>query len=148
MGGGSCGRCRDCADKHPILGKIPGIGKAFRNDSGSTGRTISETDSYNANTAELRETVKIQQALTEFRVKSEKRCDSLEEAVLKESRSYVDDMVDFLKSINEKRYAGKKLRLNIERLERSNRETEDIIRGGICVPAWETFGMNRFWKKH
>ncbi len=131
MGGGSCGRCRDCADRHPILGRIPGIGRAFRNDSASTSRTVSKMESYDAETADLLETVKIQQALTEFRVKSEKRCDSLEESVLRESREYIDDLVDFLKSINEKRYAGKKLHLNIERIERSNRETEDIIRGYI-----------------
>lgn len=131
MGSSSCGRCSECSDRHPILSRIPIIGNAFKNDSSSSGNAISKEESYDADNAKLDQTVRIQQELTKFRTKCEKECDALERDVLKDSRNYIDNLIEFIKNINSKTYAGQKLNINIERLEKQNRETEDIIRGYI-----------------
>lgn len=128
---GSSGGCGNCADKHPILGRIPVIGKMFRNSTGSSGKRISEQESYDPAIAELEETNRVQRELTQFRVKSEKESDSLEKGALKEARNSIDDMIDFLKGINKRTYAGQKLNLDLDRLRRENRQTEDIINGYI-----------------
>lgn len=131
MGSSSCGRCSECSDRHPILSRIPIVGKVFRNDASSTGRLISQEESYNSDNAQLEQTIKVQEALTKFRIKCEKECDRLERDILKDSRNYIDNLIEFIKNINSKTYAGQKLNINIERLEKQNRETEDIIRGYI-----------------
>lgn len=129
MGSSSCGRCRDC--RNSIMSKIPIIGRLFKNDSSSSGSSIGKEESYDAENARLEQTVIIQQELTKFRTKCEKDCDALERDVLKDSRNYIDNLIEFIKNINSKTYAGQKLNINIERLEKQNRETEDIIRGYI-----------------
>lgn len=131
MGSSSCGRCRECSDRHPILSRIPIVGRAFRNDASSTGRDISREDSYDAEKAQLEQTIRVQESLTNFRVKCEKECDALERDVLKDARNYIDNLIEFIKGINSKTYAGQKLNINVERLEKENRNTEDIIRGYI-----------------
>lgn len=128
---GSGGGCRDCKDRHPILSSLPIVGKIFRNDTGETSRRISRQESYDASTAQLEQTIRIQEELTTFRLKCERESDELEKGALKESRKNLDDMMDFLKSINEKSYAGQKLKINLERLQKDNRQTEDIINGYI-----------------
>ena len=131
MGSGGCSKCADCADKHPILGRIPIVGKVFRNDTGSTGRIISQHESYDPEKAQLEQTIRIQQELTEFRMKCEKESDDLEKGALGEARKSLDEMIVFLKNINSKIYAGQKLNIDLERLRRNNRQTEDIINGYI-----------------
>lgn len=118
-----------CADNHPFLGRLPIVGRAFRNEVGATGRKISSQESYDSETATLGQTVKIQEELTVFRVKCEKRSDELEEEALSAARENIDEMIEFLRNINSKTYAGQKLNINLERLLRDNRQTEDIIRG-------------------
>lgn len=128
MGSSSCGNCKDCADRHPILGKVF---RVFRNDASSTGRTIEKEESYDSEKAMLEQTIRVQESLTAFRTRCEKECDALERDVLKDARNYIDDLIEFIKQINSQNYAGQKLNINIERLERENRYTEDIIRGYI-----------------
>ena len=126
-GGLFCRKCRDC-DHHPIGDFLKSL---FNRNSSSSGRDISERESYDADNARLEQTIIIQQELTKFRTRCEKECDRLENDVLKDSRSYIDDLIEFIKNINSKTYAGQKLNINIERLEKENRHTEDIIRGYI-----------------
>ena len=78
---GSGGGCRDCSDRHPILGRIPIVGKVFRNTRESS-RSISKQEQYEAENAPLEQTINVQQDLTNFRTKCERECDALEESVL------------------------------------------------------------------
>lgn len=124
-GGRLCGRCG-------VLGKaVKWIGEKIFGSSKGTGSAISKQDSYDEENAQLSEIVTIQNTLLEFRTRCEKACDSLEEDALLKTRESIDELFDFLKEINDKNYSGKKLGLNLRRLERENRNTEDIIRGYI-----------------
>lgn len=127
---GSSGGCRDCRDKHPILGSIPIVGKVFRNERSCTSKKIGQQESYDEN-AQLVQTIRVQETLTEYRLKSERESDALELGVLSESRKNLDDLLVFLGEINSRDYAGQKLNLNLDRIQKDNRKTEDTIRGYI-----------------
>lgn len=131
MGGGGCGRCITKV-LTPNCGRC--ISKAIKRiifgdeeTSGSVGRM----DSYDENIAEANMVIMVQEALTAFRTRSENAADRLENDVLRESREYLDRLLDFLGNINENEYGGQSLDLKLDRVERDARKTEDIIHGYI-----------------
>ena len=131
-GGGGIFRCGNCDKCGDLIGKVVDTVKSwFSKGSSSSGSSISKEESYDAENARLEQTVIIQQELTKFRTKCEKECDALERDALKDSRNYIDNLIEFIKNNNSKPYSGQNLNINIERLEKQNRETEDIIRGYI-----------------
>lgn len=130
MGGGrSCAKC----DHHPIRDKIGGVfRRIFGGSSSGTSRRVSREDSYDPDKAMMEETIRIQQELTEFLKKCEGQSDVLERDVLEDARESIDSMMKFLESINEKKYAGQKLNLNLKKIEReNNRLIDDTVHGFI-----------------
>lgn len=101
---------------------------------GTTSRRSSSyarEDSYDSQTASLQETMRINQSLTEFRLDIERESDQLERDVIKESRYTLDQFLKSIRAYNNKIYGGRKLNINIDAIERENRDTEDMIHGYI-----------------
>ena len=119
--GGGCGNCF-----HPIRKIID----FFRKGSSSSG-SISREEAYDPEKAQLAETARIQQALTDFRIEVESDSERIERDVIRASRSALDDFIEQLRNYNNMEYAGRKLNINISSLERDNRHTEDTIHGFI-----------------
>ncbi len=131
MGGGSCGKRCFKSDRTLCIDLGGRFKNKFGESSRSTGREIGNTESYSSETAQIAETARIANTLTEFREKIEKKSDKIEQDVLLLSREYIDELIKELKKINNEKYAGQRLNLNIESIERQNRKTEDIIHGHI-----------------
>lgn len=72
-----------------------------------------------------------QAALQEFRDSARSKGDGIEKSILSESREYLDELIKDVKRYNKIIYGKKRLNINIERLLRENRETDDSIRGFI-----------------
>lgn len=132
MGGGSCGKRRHCFNSPGCIDLI-GRGKnlVFGEETRGTSSKIGKEESYSSEKAQIAETARINNTLTEFRNKIEKRSDKIESEVLSMSREYIDELIKELKKINNQKYAGQSLNLNIESIERQNRKTEDTIHGHI-----------------
>ena len=110
---------------------VKGVKELFSDSSSSTSRDIGEENSYDPEKAKMEETIRINDKLNSYRREIEARSDKLENDVLKISRNSIDSLVDSLKKINKKIYAGKTLSINIERMLRENRSMEDNIHGHI-----------------
>lgn len=121
-GGGFGGWVRD---------KVEKVKDFFGISSGGTGRAVSKEESYDPEKAKMEETLRINNILVSFRTTIETKSDKLEKDALEISRKSIDGLIDYLKSINNKKYSGKALNINIERLIRENRKTEDSIHGYI-----------------
>ncbi len=100
-----------------------------RTSSGS--RSGGQTGSYNPNTTNLENTIKVQHALTDFKTDTQERSTQLENKVIELSRKKLDVFIDELRDCNNIRYAGRSLSININHIERENRKTEDTIHGFI-----------------
>lgn len=124
MGGGGCSKC----DNHPIRDFFKNL---FSKPRTNTSAYISEQEIHDADKATLQEVVRINEALTEFRLQSEVQSDSLENKIIKDAREGLDAFLDMLKKQNHQTFAGRKLNLNISAIERDNREMEDMIHGFI-----------------
>lgn len=127
--GGGCGRCSNfpCITK----GIRDTIKNIFSKPRSSSSSYISHEEVYDAEKATLQETMRINNALTDFRLQSETNSDRLEIEIIKAARGGLDQFLDMLKKQNKKTFAGRKLNLNISAIERDNRETEDMIHGFI-----------------
>ncbi len=125
MGGGG-GSSRP----NPILHPIKFIKSFFQGSSSGSSR-VAETDSYNASTAELQETLRVSKALEEFRASVTEQSESYEQNLVSYCWEQMDEMMKFLHSINEKDYNGVKLKLNLKSMERENRELVDSIHGSV-----------------
>lgn len=132
MGGGSCGKRHHCF-KSPGCFDVIGRGKnlIFGEETSTTSSKIGQEESYSSETAQITEVARINKTLTEFRDRIEKKSDKIERDVLSISREYIDELIKELKKINNQKYAGQSLNLNIESIERQNRKTEDTIHGHI-----------------
>lgn len=95
--------------------------------SSSGGRT----SSYDSEKADLEATVKVQQALTDFRTETQGRSETFENDIIKQSRASLDEFIAELKTYNKIKYCNKKLDINISNIEREQRKTEDQIHGFI-----------------
>lgn len=128
-GGGGCCifNCSKC-NNHPIRDFFKGLFSKPREKSSSY---ISNEEVYDKDKATLQETMRINNALTDFRLQSETHSDSLENRIIKSAREGLDQFLDMLKKQNQKTFAGRKLNLNISAIERDNREAEDMIHGFI-----------------
>ena len=100
--------------------------------SGSeNGSSAGKIESYNASKAQLEETLLVNKFFTDFHIKIENTADDLEVKAVKDARETIDSVVEYIKKINQKEFSGKALNINLERLLRENRKTEDIIYGSI-----------------
>lgn len=88
-------------------------------------------ESYNSNKAKLEETLAVNKFFTDFRTKIEDTADDLERKAVKNARETIDSVVEYIKKINKKEFSRNALNINVERLLRENRKTEDIIYGSI-----------------
>lgn len=130
MGGGGGCCIGNCCIGNCCIGNIVGkIKEIFGKSSGSS--SGGRTESYDANTADLEMTVKVQHALTEFRTDTQARSIKLENDIVKESREYLDAFVGDLQRYNKIKYGNSKLNINVRSIERENRNIEDKIHGFI-----------------
>lgn len=88
-------------------------------------------ESYNASKAKLEETLAVNKFFTDFRTKIQDTADDLERNAVRNARETIDSVVEYIEKINKKEFSGKALNINLERLLRDNRKTEDIIYGSI-----------------
>ena len=131
MGSGGGGRCcvanfccvGNCCVFVKIKEKI--FGKSRGSSSGGS------TSSYNQNVADLELTVKVQNALTEFREDTRAKSERFEDDIIRECREDLDEFIKELKKYNRIRYGSSMLNIDIGQLERENRKTEDKIHGFI-----------------
>ena len=123
MGGGGCciGNCCVANRVKEFFRKI--FGKSSGSSSGG------DTDSYDRDKADIEMTLRVQQALTDFRTDTQSRSEQLENDIVKESREYLDEFLAELRRYNKIQYGRKRLNLNLNSLERENRKTEDMIHG-------------------
>lgn len=128
-GGGGCCifNCSKC-DNHPIRDFFSNL---FSKPRSHASDRISEEDVRDVDNMTLQETIRINNALTDFRLQSETQSDNLENEIIKRARNGLDQFLDMIKKQNKKTFAGRKLNLNISAIERDNRETEDMIHGFI-----------------
>lgn len=114
--------------------KKPGGGGSLSSYDSASERSsgnISKINAYDAETASLQETLRINKALGEFRDMVSKLSEKNEKQVIKYCWEQLDEFMDLLRDINDKDYNGEKLRLNIRAMERGNREIVDGINGSI-----------------
>ena len=127
MGGGGC--CiGDCCVMNCCVGKAIKdffFGKSKGSSSGG------KTESYQTDTADLQATIKVQNALTEFRIDTQSRSSKLENEIIKESRIYLDSFLEDMKKYNKIRYGNRRLNINLTKIECDNRKNEDEIHGFI-----------------
>lgn len=116
--------------------------KVFGGSSSSAGRSASREDSYDPDKARLEETLRINNILTEFRTSVEAKSDKFEKEVLSTAREALDDLVAYLTNINEEEYGGRKLHLNLTKIQRENRKTEDLIHGYIKKQAQKRVSLD------
>ena len=74
------------------------------------------TSSYDSNTADLELTIKVQNALNDFKTD-----------IVSENREYLDEFIEDLHKYNKMKRGKYKLNLNIRSIECENRKTEDKI---------------------
>lgn len=124
MGGGGGCCIGDCCLMNCCIGDFFGS-KSKGSSSGG------KTESYQADTADLQATIRVQSALTEFRTDTQSRSTKLENEIVKESREYLDSFLEDMRRYNKIRYGNKRLNINLSKIERDNRKTEDEIHGFI-----------------
>lgn len=126
MGGGCC--IGDCCLVNCCVAKALKeffFGKSEGSSSGG------RTESYAPDTASIEATIRVQQALTQFRDDTQKRGTQVENDIIKSSRQYMDEFLDELKNYNNISYGNARLNINLQDLQRKNRATEDKIHGYI-----------------
>ena len=130
--GGGCGNCF-----HPIRAIKNAVSKAIdKVDSWLTGTKKHSShfeyeESYDPTKAQLESTMRINNALTEFRLDVEMTSDDVERDVIRLSRESLDEFVEQLREYNKITYGERRLNINLNALERDNRRTEDEVHGYI-----------------
>lgn len=141
-GGGGSGRSSGGGIGGWFRDKVDKVKRFFGMGSKEAGSSASREDSYDPEKARMEETIRINNILTEFRINVESQSDKLEKNILDESRKSLDDLIKYLRSINNREYAGKRLNLNLERIQRENRKTEDLIHGYIKKKAQKRVSLD------
>lgn len=126
-GGGCCiGNC--CVANCGLIQRIKDF---FCSNSCCVGNSVSKEERYDSEKADLQATVRIQNALNEFKNDSQTKSDRLENDIIKESRVYLDEFIEDMKKYNDIKYGNRTLNINISSIERDNRKTENQIHGYI-----------------
>jgi len=99
-------------------------------------------DSYDSEKASLRETQRVNEALTKFRYDVEKESRELEAKALEVSRKSIDSFISTLEEHNYVQYGGRRLNLNLRSIERENREAEDRIHNFIQLKATKRVSLD------
>ncbi|MBR6622313.1 MAG: hypothetical protein IKK91_00200 [Ruminococcus sp.] len=130
-GGGGCCVGNLCCIANCCVGQVirDTIKKIFGGSSGSS--SGGRTESYDRDTSTLEETIKVQNALSEFKSDTQGRSAKLENDIVKESRESLDAFIADLRKYNKIKYGNRRLNVNISNIERENRKTEDKIHGFI-----------------
>lgn len=128
-GGGFFSRVKDCVS-NGISWVKDKVGGLF-SSSKTVGSHASREDSYDPEKARMEETIRINKILTDYRLDVESKSDDFERTILKISRNSIDELLAFLKRINNKKYGNISLNLNLDKISRENRKTEDLIHGFI-----------------
>ena len=129
MGGGCC--IGDCCVANCCIGKVikDFVNALFGKSEGSS--SGGRTESYTPDTSSIEATIRVQQALTQFKDDTQKRSTLVENDIIKSSRQYLDDFLDELKKYNNISYGNARLNINLQDLQKKNRATEDKIHGYI-----------------
>lgn len=135
-GGGGGGRSTTIRDKwektkETVRTTVEKAKDFLFGSSDRASRSTGREDSYDPEKAMLAETIRINDILTKFRVEIEGQCDQIEKDILKNCRTSLDLLIDDIKLINQKEYGGKKLGINLDRIIKENRQTEDLIHGYV-----------------
>ena len=109
MGGGGGCCVFDCCVKNCCVINLSGLFGKKSSGSSSGGNT----ESYNPDTSSLEATIKIQQALSEFKSDTQSRSAKLENEVVKESRESLDAFIEDLRKYNKIKYGSRRLNINI-----------------------------------
>lgn len=128
-GGGFISRVKDSVSN--FVSGVKDKVSSFFSSSKSVGSHASREDSYDPEKARMEETIRINKILTDYRLDVESKSDDFERTILKISRNSIDELLAFLKGINNKKYGNISLNLNLDKISRENRKTEDLIHGFI-----------------
>ena len=130
-GGGSSGGGFFKKAKDWVKDKAEKIWSWFRGSSSSSSSSISQEAAYDMNSAELQQTLRINKSLEEFRSTVSEGSDKIEHEIVEICWNQIDELMAFLKSINNKEYCGTRLKLNLSAMERENREIINGIYGSV-----------------
>ena len=130
-GGGGCCICNCCIGNCCVGNAIKEFFSNLFGGGSSGSSSGGRTESYDDKSAELEATIKVQNALTQFREDTRDRSERLENDIIKESRETLDEFLKDVKKYNNIKYGGSRLNVNIGQIERENRKTEDKIHGFI-----------------
>lgn len=129
---GSGGRIKTEEErKHPIRTLFKKIKEFILGAPRYSSNTIGSTSAYDPEKARIEETLRINNALEEFRTLVSEKADEFESNAIRECWDQIDELMDFLHEINDKDYNGEKLHINLSAMERDNREIVDEIHGSI-----------------
>lgn len=130
-GGGCCVGNFCCVGNCCVAKIIKDIGKKLFGGGSRGSSSAGDTDSYDSRAADLEATVKVQNALTEFRDDTRNRSETFENDIIRESRESLDEFISEIKKYNKIKYGGSRLNLDVGNIEREQRKTEDKIHGFI-----------------
>lgn len=105
--------------------------EAFTAPSSKAANNIGKQTTYNPQKSQIEETANIDKILTTFRIECERRSEKIEKTLIKYSRNDLDSYIDYLKKFGKQEYNNKLLNVDLERLNRQHRKTEDMINGYI-----------------
>lgn len=106
------------------------IGKPREAGQQLSGQTAQE-DAYDPEYAKIEETRRINESLREYTRSLEPIADKFEKDCLKACKEGIDHLVEDIKKINNQKFNGKKLNINVERLERKLQTIERTVNGTI-----------------
>ncbi|RUL49886.1 hypothetical protein [Lysinibacillus antri] len=106
------------------------LGPAGKSSS-KVSRETGQEDEYNPETARIEETKRINESLRDYTRSLEPVADKFERDCLNTCRENINLLVEDIKKINVQDYNGKKLNININRLERKLQSVEKNVIGKI-----------------
>lgn len=94
-------------------------------------RRTAQEDEYDPEYAKIEETRRINESLREYTRSLEPVADKFEQDCLKTCKEGIDYLVEDIKKINYQQFNGKKLNVNVERLERKLHMIERTVKGTL-----------------
>lgn len=106
------------------------LGAALSSDDDS--RRVGREERYDPKAAKAEQTMRINRTLEELRQKMNQASREVEDKSLEVTRATIDNLMGELQKINDTSYVGRKLNINIERLNRENKKAEEVVHGSFA----------------
>lgn len=108
------------------------VGAALGGGSEESSRYVGRTERYDPRAAKAEQTMRINRALEDLRQKMNQSSREVEDKSLAVTRETIDKLMTELQRINDTNYAGRKLNINISRLNRENKKAEEVVHGSFA----------------